>query len=83
MKFYHQPALDLFGDVPISHDDIESWVAAIAPRWLTPERSYQNYVKNYAVADKVRRAKIDGTFTAIVNTPRRHYHARLALDAVI
>ena len=80
---YQQPPLDLFGQVPITDDDIAAWVAAVSPRWLAPERAFRSYVLHYAVADKVRRAKIDGTFDAITDHPRHAWHARLALAAVL
>lgn len=74
---------DLFGEIPVTEDEIYLWVQAVAPRWLSPERSYQGYVKNYNVPDKVRRAKMSGTFDFIVDRPPRPWHARLSLDAVL
>lgn len=58
------PALDLFGEVPITLDDLRAWVAAVAGipadswRWAW-------YVDNWNVADKVRAAKLAGTFDAM------------------
>jgi hypothetical protein len=40
------PAFDLFGQVPVLESDFVAYVAAVAPRWLAPERSFNNYVKN-------------------------------------
>lgn len=74
---------DLFGQVPITEDDLFLWVQAVAPRWLTPERAYRNYVKSWNVADKVRYAKIDGTFDTIIERPARVWHARLSLATII
>jgi hypothetical protein len=59
------------------------WVAAVAPRWLTPDRSYRNYVKNWDVPAKVRAAKLAGTFWDVVNQRPAPYHARLSLAAVL
>lgn len=74
---------DLFGEVPVTEDDIIAWVAAMAPRWLSPERSFRSYVRNWNIPDKIRAAKLAGTFDAITEKPRYAWHARLSLDAVI
>lgn len=80
---YKESPVDLFGQVPVSETDLENWVCAVAPRWLTPERSYQNYLAAYSVADKVRAAKLSGTFDAIITAPKMPYHARLSLNALL
>ncbi|WP_188379811.1 hypothetical protein [Oxalicibacterium faecigallinarum] len=59
------------------------WVQAVAPRWLTPERSYRSYVRNYDVPGKIRAAKLSGHFDTIVYRPAPSYHARLALAAIV
>lgn len=74
---------DLFGEIPVTEDDIFNWVAAVAPRWLTPERSFRNYVRSWGIADKVRAAKAAGTFEQIIEKPAHAWHARLALCAII
>ena len=74
---------DLFGEVPVTEDEILAWVAAVAPRWLSSERAYRLYVQSWNVADKIRAAKLAGTFHAMTEKPRRAFHARLSLDAVI
>lgn len=74
---------DLFGEVPVTEDEIFAWVAAVAPRWLSPERAYHRYVRDWNVAAKVRAAKLAGTFHSTIEKPRRPWHARLALDAVV
>jgi hypothetical protein len=76
----HQPPRDLFGEVPVLESEIVAWVAAIAPRWLAPERSYRTYVRSYAVADKIRAAKLAGLFDAITERAERAHHPRLPLD---
>jgi hypothetical protein len=73
---------DLFGEVAITDTDLRSWVAAIAPRWLSPPRSYLLYVRDWNVADKVRRSKIAGTFDALTQKKPDSYHARLSLDVI-
>ncbi|HJV86910.1 MAG TPA: hypothetical protein VJ698_15700 [Noviherbaspirillum sp.] len=74
---------DLFGEIPVTEDDVAAWVAAVAPRWLYPERSFRSYVRNYDVPGKIRAAKASGTFFQTIEKPRHAWHARLALDAVI
>lgn len=76
-----QPALDLFGEVPVTEEDIYDWVASVAPLHLS-ERSFLNYVRGYAVADKVRAAKLQGTFEDTKAAPIRPWHARLALHQI-
>lgn len=73
---------DLFGEIPVTEDDIFAWVAAVAPRWLTSERSYRGYVRSWNVAGKVRAAKLAGTFDDVVSRPREAWHARLSLVSI-
>ena len=82
-KTTRNPALDLFGEVVVTEDDLFNWVQAVAPLYLTPERSYRNYVRSYDVASKVRYAKLAGTFCAIIDKPRRPWHARIALSQIL
>jgi hypothetical protein len=79
----HQPAFDLFGEIPVLEDDIIAWVAAIAPRWLEPPRSFRSYCRDYDVPAKVREAKRAGLFDQITEKPGRVYHARLSLSAIV
>jgi hypothetical protein len=79
----YQPAVDLFGEVPVLESDLENWVAAVAPVYLSSERSFQSYLKSYDVPAKVRRAKLRGEFDQITATKRVPYHARLALNAIL
>lgn len=67
----------------MTEDDLYQWVRAVSPRWLSPEKSYRNYVRTYNVAAKVRHAKLVGTFDSIVARPAPQYHARLALHSII
>lgn len=77
-----QPPYDLFGEIPVTHDDLVAWVAAVSPVHLS-ERSFLNYVRNYQVADKLRWAKKRGEFEAITAVKRQPYHARLALSQIV
>jgi hypothetical protein len=74
---------DLFGEIPVTEDEIVQWVSAVAPRWLMPERSFQGYVRGYDVIGKIRAAKAAGTFHARIEKPSDAWHARLALCAII
>lgn len=77
-----QPAIDLFGEVVVTEDDLFDWVAAVAPMWLS-ERSFDNYVRGWNVADKVRTAKLRGEFEARTAVRSKPWHARLALHAIV
>jgi hypothetical protein len=77
-----QPALDLFGEVAVTEDDLYAWVAAVSPVHLT-DRLFDHYVSRYNVAGKVRYAKANGTFEARTATRTPVYHARLALSQII
>lgn len=52
---------DLFGEVPVTTQDIDKWLICV-PRMdpLSPRAEW--YVKGYNVADKIRTAKMRGTF---------------------
>lgn len=76
------PAFDLFGEVPVLESEIVDWVEAVAPRWLSPERSFNGYVRGYDVAGKIRAAKLAGVYEQIIGQRRIVWHARLALAAI-
>jgi len=78
-----QSVFDLFGEIPVLESDLEQWVAAVAPAYLSSERSFRSYLRNYNVADKVRTAKLYGDFDQITAMRRVPFHARLALSAVL
>lgn len=71
---------DLFGEIPVLESEIVLWVAAVAPRWLTPARSFNGYVRGYAVIDKIRAAKLSGHFDSITARAAPAYHVRLPVD---
>lgn len=74
---------DLFGEVVITEEDVFNWVAAVAPVWLTPERSFRYYVRTWNVHEKIRWAKIRGEFDERIASTYRPWHARLALGQVL
>ena len=78
-----QPAFDLFGDVVVTEEDLFLWVAAVAPRWLSPLRSYKNYLRGYNVAEKVRNAKINGTWQPTIDNIYTPWHERFALNCIL
>ncbi|WP_229291485.1 hypothetical protein [Burkholderia pseudomallei] len=69
---------DLFGDIVVTHDDIVAWVSAIAPAYMSSERSFRHYVRNWRVVEKIKTAKAAGTFDSSIATgrDRRAYLAR-------
>ena len=53
--------LDLFGEVPVTWPEIWDWIEAV-PRISRHSWRAQYYVKHWNVAEKVRAAKINGTY---------------------
>jgi len=58
------PALDLFGEVPILQSEVEIWVAVVAPRWYQ-SRAMPGYIRDYDVPGKIARWKLEGEFDQI------------------
>lgn len=77
----YQPPHDLFGEVAVTETDLYDWVAAVSPIHLS-DRAFDHYVRNYNVAGKVARAKVERQFEAITARRRPPYHARLALHMI-
>lgn len=77
-----QPPVDLFGEVPVTENDLYDWVAAVSPVHLS-ERGFDHYVRRYDVAAKIRVAKLRGSFESICARPKPVYHARLALQRIV
>lgn len=51
-------------DVPPA--EMLAWVGVHAPHFLSSQRSFELYVRGWRVVDKIRRAKIDGTFPDVL-----------------
>lgn len=51
-------------DVP--PDELLAWVGVHAPHFLSSQRSFTHYVRGWNVVDKVRHAKRDGRFAAVM-----------------
>lgn len=52
-------------DVP--PDELLAWVGVHAPHFLSSQRSFTHYVRGWNVVDKIRRAKAEGTFAAVLS----------------
>lgn len=54
---------DLFGDVIVTRDDVETWLRSI-PRYDDGMRETQieQYIAAYDVVNKIKRAKLDNSF---------------------
>jgi hypothetical protein len=63
-------ALDLFGQVPVTQDEVRDWVEAIAPAYCSSERAFLLYVRCWNVPEKVAQAKLSGTFDATIENAR-------------
>ncbi|MDR5797427.1 MULTISPECIES: hypothetical protein [unclassified Caballeronia] len=61
---------DLFGEVVVTYDDLFSWVEAVAPAFTSSTRAFEHYVHAWSVADKVRDAKLRGTFESTIEKAR-------------
>jgi hypothetical protein len=58
-------AKDLFRQVPVLESEIHQWVCHFAPHIAHAKWRIAAYAKGYNVADKIRAAKIDGSFFQI------------------
>ena len=61
---------DLFGEVVVTLDDLDAWVAALAPGFASSDRRRAHYIRAYDVASKVRYAKLTGTFESTIENAR-------------
>lgn len=59
-----QPVTDLFGEVPITVADLRAWLVAVVKMDPDSARA-RHYLRAWAVPDKVRAAKLAGTFDAL------------------
>jgi hypothetical protein len=61
--------LDLFGDVPVTRQDVYAWLMAVVE--MDPESlRAAGYVRQYRVLDKIVAAKLNGSFDEIVSPAR-------------
>lgn len=75
-------ARDLFGEIPVTLDELLAWMLAV-PRLPPTSPRFAWYVRGWNVIDKIRAAKESGTFEAIVNAPPAPppYRLAAAIDA--
>jgi hypothetical protein len=59
-------AYDLFGDVPVYPQDIESWLLAI-PKIEPGSPRAIAYIQNYDVVSKIKAAKREGRFDEVAS----------------
>ncbi len=59
---------DLFGQVIVTTHDIDAWLVAV-PRIDPRSRRAVYYVRDYAVIEKIKTAKVAGVFDAIITPP--------------
>lgn len=75
-------ARDLFGEIPVTLDELLAWMLAVPGLAPTSPR-FAWYVRGWNVIDKIRAAKEAGTFDAIVSEPppAPPYRLAAAIDA--
>lgn len=69
----HQPARDLFGQVPVSFAEIDQWLLAV-PRIDPSSPRAANYVRFYDVPGKIAAAKLAGHFEAYTQRSPQPVH---------
>jgi hypothetical protein len=65
---------DLFGEIPVTLDELLAWMLAV-PGIPPTTRRFAYYVRGWNVIEKIRAAKVAGTFDEIVSardTPAPH-----------
>jgi hypothetical protein len=59
-------ARDLFKQVPVLHSEVTAWVCHFAPHIAHAEWRIAAYARGYNVPDKIRAAKLDGSFFVLL-----------------
>jgi len=72
-------AEDLFGQIPVTLEDVSLWVAAVAPHVISSRMRLEHYIRSWDVATKVATAKNSGTFHQVSDSANAET-ARTALD---
>ncbi len=52
----HNPAADLFGEIPVTWPEVYEWMRQHVPRWAGTRRE-EWYIQNYNVIDKIQYEK--------------------------
>lgn len=58
------PLLDLFGEIPVTRDDVDTWLDVV-PAYPRTSWRRENYAASWNVPEKVRAAKAAGTWPEI------------------
>ena len=58
------PPFDLFGEIPVTWSDVIAWCAAV-PGIAPDSWRFGYYVRGWNVPEKIRQAKLAGTFESI------------------
>ena len=66
---------DLFGDVIVTLDDVELWLNEVPKNLSHLSNSRLLYAKNYDVANKIKRAKLNGTFYDLGKSDKTAHHS--------
>lgn len=66
-----QPGRDLFGEVPVSFEDVYAWLLAVANIDPESERAAA-YVRDWGVVRRIVECKLKGTMESIVDAARRN-----------
>lgn len=81
-KAAKNPALDLFGQVPVSVDEVLLWCETVAG--IPPDSPrLAHYVRAWRVVEKIRAAKLAGTFAATVQKKKADESAPSRLLAIL
>ena len=63
-EFHRGEPFDLFNEIPVTCSEVELWVESVAGIGRESWR-FDYYCRNWAVPDKIRAAKLAGTFQAV------------------
>lgn len=66
-----QPGRDLFGEVPVSFEDVYAWLLAVANIDPESERAAA-YVRDWGVVRRIVECKLKGTMAGIIEAARRN-----------
>jgi hypothetical protein len=62
--------VDLFGEIPVLWSDVLAWCEVVSARNFT-DRFFLHYVRGWNVVEKIRCAKLEGTFDAVLESAAR------------
>lgn len=68
----YQPVLDLFGQVPVTRQDIDAWLESV-PRIAPDSPRAAWYIQAYNVPGKIAAAKLNGEFEHLTHRAPQAY----------